>query len=102
MLKIIRVLILLPLILGLIAGKPALGQGGATGAISGTVVDVNGGEIAGADVQIISSATDNQVRRLTTGADGSVETTLLPPAENYTVVNNTGLADAKTLPNEDR
>jgi len=55
MLKIIRVLILFPLILGLVGGKPAFGQGGATGAISGTVVDVNGGEVAGADVQIINS-----------------------------------------------
>src|SRR5258705_3849114 len=95
MLKIMRVLILLPLILGLIAGKPAFGQGGATGAISGTVVDVNGGEVAGADVQIINSSTDGLVRRLTTGADGSFEATLLPPAKYYVVVNKSGFAEAK-------
>ena len=95
MLKIIRVLILFPLILGLFCGRPAYGQGGATGAISGTVVDVNGGEISGADVQIISSATDNLVRRLTTGADGSFEATLLPPAKYYVVVNKSGFAEAK-------
>jgi Carboxypeptidase regulatory-like domain/TonB dependent receptor len=95
MLKVIRVLILLPLILGLWGGKPAFGQGGATGAISGTVVDVNGGEISGADIQIINAATDGLVRRLTTGADGSFEAVLLPPATYYVVVNKSGFAEAK-------
>src|SRR5258708_8039084 len=95
MLKIIRALILLPLILGLIAGKPAFGQGVANGAISGTVVDVNGEEVAGADVRIINSSTDGLVRRLTTGADGSFEATLLPPAKYYVVVNKSGFAEAK-------
>jgi hypothetical protein len=97
MLKIIRVLILLPLILGLVGGKPAFGQGGATGAISGTVVDVNGGEVAGADVQIVNSSTGGLVRRLTTGADGSFEATLLPPAKYYVVVNKSGFAEAKAI-----
>jgi len=85
--KFIRVLILLPLILGLLGGKPAFGQGGATGAISGTVVDGNGGEIGGADVQIINAATEGLIRRLTTGADGSFEAVLLPPATYFVVVN---------------
>jgi hypothetical protein len=83
--------------LGLVGGKPAFGQGGATGAISGTVVDVKGGEVAGADVQIISAATDSLVRRLTTGADGSFEATLLPPAKYYVVVNKSGFAEAKAI-----
>jgi hypothetical protein len=95
MLKIIRVLILLPLVLGLVCGKPTFGQGGATGAISGTVVDVNGGAVAGADIQIINSATDSLVRRLTTGTDGLFEATLLPPAKYYAVVNKSGFAEAK-------
>ena len=95
MLKIIRVLILLPLILGLVGGKPAFGQGGATGAIFGTVEDVNGGAVSGADVQIINAATDGVVRRLTTGADGTFEATLLPPAKYYVVVNKSGFAEAK-------
>ena len=93
MLKIIRVLVLVPLILGIVGGKPAFGQGGATGAISGTVVDVNGGEVPGADVQIISTATDSLVRRLTTGADGSFQATLLPPAKYYVVVNKSGFGN---------
>src|ERR1700739_5045226 len=40
--KLIRVLILLPLVLGLLGGKLAFGQGGATGAISGSGVDGSG------------------------------------------------------------
>src|ERR1700719_4347695 len=95
MLKIIRVLILFPLILGLMGGKPVFGQGGATGAISGTIVDVNGGAVAGADVQIINTATDELVRRLTSGADGTFEAVLLPPAKYYVVVNKSGFAEAK-------
>jgi len=95
MLKVIRVLILLSLILGFVSGKQAFGQGGATGAISGTVVDVNGGAVAGADVQIINTATDELVRRLTSGADGTFEAVLLPPAKYYVVVNKSGFAEAK-------
>jgi len=95
MLKIIRVLILFSWILGLIAGTPAFGQGGATGAISGTIVDVNGGAVAGADVQIINAATDELVRRLTSGADGTFEAVLLPPAKYFVVVNKAGFAEAK-------
>ncbi|HET6931099.1 MAG TPA: TonB-dependent receptor [Candidatus Acidoferrum sp.] len=97
MLKVIRVLIVLPLILGLAGAKPAFGQGGATGAINGTVVDVNGGEIAGADVQIINASTDVLARRLTSGTDGSFEATLLPPAKYYVVVNKSGFAEAKAI-----
>ncbi|HEV8074276.1 MAG TPA: carboxypeptidase-like regulatory domain-containing protein [Candidatus Acidoferrum sp.] len=77
------------------SGKPAFGQGGATGAISGTVLDVNGGAVAGADVQIINTATDELVRRLTSGADGTFEAVLLPPAKYYVVVNKSGFAEAK-------
>jgi Carboxypeptidase regulatory-like domain/TonB dependent receptor len=95
MLKIIRVLIFLTLVLGLVGGRTAFGQGGATGAISGTVVDVNGGAVAGADVQIINSATDELARRLTSGADGTFEAVLLTPAKYYVVVNKSGFAEAK-------
>ena len=49
----------------------AYGQGGATGAISGSVTDVSGGSVPNADVQIISTATDQLVRHLTTGPEGT-------------------------------
>jgi carboxypeptidase family protein/TonB-dependent receptor-like protein len=73
----------------------AFGQGGATGAISGTVVDINGGTVADADVQIINSATESLVRKVTTGIDGSFLATLLPPGTYYVVVNKSGFSAAK-------
>jgi len=93
--KIIRGLIFVGLLLGILSGKATFGQGGATGAILGTVVDVNGDQVAGADVQIINAATDAMVRRLTSGTDGTFEATLLPPAKYYVVVNKSGFAEAK-------
>lgn len=73
----------------------AFGQGGATGAISGTVVDLNGGTVADAEVQIINSATQVLVRRVNTTTDGSFVATFLPPATYYVVVNKSGFAEAK-------
>ena len=74
----------------------AYGQGGATGAISGSVVDASGGVIADADVQVFNSSTAVLVRRLNTSADGSFIITLLPPATYYAVINKSGFAEAKT------
>jgi hypothetical protein len=73
----------------------AYGQGGATGAISGTVVDVNGGTVADAEVQIINSATQLLVRKLNSGVDGSFLATLLPPGTYLMVVNKSGFSEAK-------
>ena len=82
---------------GLVAAPLACGQGGATGAINGTVLDVNGGAVADADVQIINSATEALTRRLSTGSDGSFVATLLPPASYYVVVNKSGFSEAKVV-----
>ena len=76
------------------AGK-AFGQGGATGAISGEVLDSQGGAVADAEVQIISVATDSVVRKLPTVSDGSFVATLLPPGTYYAVVNKSGFSEAK-------
>ncbi len=73
----------------------AFGQGGATGAINGTVEDTSGGPIADADVQVFNSKTELLVRRLNTGSEGTFLTTLLPPATYYLLVNKTGFAQAK-------
>jgi hypothetical protein len=73
----------------------AFAQGGATGAINGTVLDVNGGSVADADIQIISTSTDQLVRRLSTGPEGSFVATLLPPGTYYVVVNKSGFSEAK-------
>jgi len=92
---IIRLMILILLVAGIALSPSAYGQGGATGAISGTVVDVNGGSVAGADVQIINTATGLLVRQMTTTADGSFLVTLLPPATYSVIVNKSGFSEAK-------
>ena len=72
-----------------------LAQGGATGAISGTVQDASGAVVSGAKVKVTSDATGQQVRELTTDEAGIFTATLLP-AGNYSVeVNATGFAASK-------
>jgi len=73
----------------------AYGQGGATGAISGTVLDSSGGAVAAAEVQIINAATDSVTRKVVTGTDGTFVAALLPPGGYYVVVNKSGFAEAK-------
>jgi Carboxypeptidase regulatory-like domain len=70
-------------------------QGGATGAISGVVLDSSGSSVADAEIQIINSATEVLVRKLPTAADGSFVATLLPPGTYYAVVNKSGFSQAK-------
>ena len=93
--RIIRAVVFGFVAAGLLFLPTAFGQGGATGAIDGTVVDVNGGTIAGAEVQIINTGTDLLVRRINTGTDGSFLVTLLPPGTYYVVVNKAGFSQAK-------
>ena len=52
-----------------------------TGGITGVVTDKNGGLVTGATVDVISEATGNTVRTLTTGDDGGFAVTLLPPGK---------------------
>src|SRR6266481_2451453 len=73
----------------------AYGQGGATGAISGTVLDSGGGSVADAEVQIINIATDTVTRKVATGTDGTFVAPLLPPGGYYVVVNKSGFSQAK-------
>src|SRR5215472_3695496 len=86
---IIRGLILFFLALSLLRAPAAFPQGGATGAISGAVVDVG--------VQIINSATSVLVRRVNTTTDGSFVAALLPPATYFVVVNKSGFSEAKAV-----
>ncbi|MBI3644675.1 MAG: TonB-dependent receptor [Acidobacteriales bacterium] len=62
----------------------AAAQGGATGAISGTVQDITGAVVAGAQVQIINQDTGAVARTLKTDANGAFTAPLLPVAA-YTV-----------------
>jgi hypothetical protein len=55
-----------------------LSQGGATGAITGTVQDSSGAVLAGTRVDIVSEATGQVERHLTTDSSGVFTGTLLP------------------------
>jgi hypothetical protein len=82
-------------ILFLVCSSSAFAQGGATGAIGGTVQDASGATISGAKVVITSEATGQKVRELTTDASGIFTAGLLPVG-NYTVeVSASGFADTK-------
>jgi hypothetical protein len=70
-------------------------QGGATGAISGTVQDPSGGLIASAKVEIVNEATGQVVRDLTTDSSGSFTATLLPVGSYSVGVSAAGFATTK-------
>jgi hypothetical protein len=76
-------------------GSAAYGQGGATGAISGQVIDSSGSSIAGAEVQIINAGTETLVRKVPASSEGTFVAALLPPASYYVVVNKPGFSEAK-------
>ena len=82
------------LLSGLLAGRTCA-QGGATGAISGQIVDSSGASIADAEVQIFDRATDLLARKVSAGSDGSFAVTLLPPGTYYIVVNKPGFSQAR-------
>jgi len=83
------------LVLGLL-GASVHGQGGATGAISGSVVDTTGGAVSTAEIQIIDGRTQSLTRKLQANADGEFVVPLLPPGTYVVVVNKSGFAQAKT------
>jgi hypothetical protein len=93
--SIFRLLSVLVLLGGALAGTRANAQGGATGAISGVVVDTGGGAISDAEVQIIDTRTELLARRIPTGTDGSFVAPLLPPGTYTVVVNKAGFAESK-------
>ncbi|HUK23706.1 MAG TPA: TonB-dependent receptor [Terriglobales bacterium] len=76
----------------------AWAQGGATGAISGTVVDPTGAVVGGAQVRIVNQDTGVLARELKTDGSGSFTATLLPVG-NYTItIQGSGFATG-TIPN---
>ncbi len=79
-----------------LAGVRTYGQGGATGALEGVVVDTTGSAVEGAEVQVIDQRTEGLTRKLTTSADGAFTVTLLPPGTYSVVVNKSGFAEAKS------
>src|SRR5438552_4388005 len=70
-------------------------QGGATGAITGTVLDPSGAVVAGAEVRIVNQDTGVLTRTTKTDSNGSFTATLLPVG-TYTVnVTSPGFQEAK-------
>jgi hypothetical protein len=76
-------------------GARAYGQGGATGAIGGAVIDTTGASVSGAEVQIIYASTESIIRKLSTNSDGDFVATLLPPGTYSVVVNKSAFGEAK-------
>src|SRR6266403_795583 len=90
-----KLLAVVLVLVGILNSTCAYGQGGATGAISGAVVDTSGGSVAAAEVQIIDTRTESLARKVSTNADGSFVAPLLPPGTYIVVVNKSGFAEAK-------
>ena len=90
-----RCLAVVLVLVGILTSTRAYGQGGATGAISGVVVDTSGGSVAGAEVQIIDTRRESLARKVPTNTDGSFVAPLLPPGTYIVVVNKSGFAEAK-------
>ena len=72
----------------------AFAQGGATGAITGTIQDPSGAVVAGAEVRITNQETGVLERSVTSGADGSFTAPLLPAGEYTVRVHGAGFAEA--------
>jgi hypothetical protein len=70
-------------------------QGGATGAITGTVQDASGAVLSGAKVDIVSEATGQVERHLTTDSSGIFTATLLSVGSYTVQVSAAGFATTK-------
>jgi hypothetical protein len=81
-------------VLSFLAGL-AFAQGGATGAITGTVQDATGSAVAGATVKVISEATGQPVRQVTTDTSGAFTAGLLPVGTYSIEVSAAGFATTK-------
>jgi len=73
----------------------AFAQGGATGAIFGSVEDASGAVVANADIQIINQQTNATARSAKTDATGSFTVQLLPVGIYTVVVSRSGFQEAR-------
>ena len=73
----------------------ALAQGGATGAISGTIQDVSGAVLPGAEIRIVNQATGILVRTVSANDRGFFSALLLPIGTYELNVHSGGFAETK-------
>jgi len=83
-LGVLSIMILLP------AGLRA--QGGATGAITGAVVDQKGGAISGATIVVINQATGKKEREVVSTGAGTFNIPSLPPSHYSLEIMATGFS----------
>ena len=88
-----RLFLSIAVVLTLIGGASA--QGGATGAISGTVKDENGAAVPGAQVEIVNALTGATERTASGDSSGNFTVTQLPPGNYKVVVTATGFSKAE-------
>ena len=92
--RILSISILIVVVTFALVGQ-SLAQGGATGAITGTVEDPSGAIVANADVTITNQDTGIAARTLKTDDTGTFTATLLPVANYAITVNSPSFAEAK-------
>jgi hypothetical protein len=90
---LMRVVVLSLMVVALAA--QGFSQGGATGAITGTVQDPSGAVVANADVQLTNQDTGVLERSVKTGPDGSFNAQLLPVGTYTVSVHAPGFTQAK-------
>ncbi|PYX46192.1 MAG: hypothetical protein DMG79_17185, partial [Acidobacteria bacterium] len=81
--------------LAVLLTNQAFAQGGATGAITGTVEDPSGAVVANAEVRITNENTNVLERTVTTAADGSFTAPLLPVGTYAVSIQSKGFAERK-------
>jgi hypothetical protein len=82
-------------VLSILFVTQAFAQGGATGAITGTVVDPTGALVANADIRIINQDTGETTRAATTDASGAFIATLLPVGTYTVSITRTGFQEGR-------
>ncbi|HEX4485217.1 MAG TPA: carboxypeptidase-like regulatory domain-containing protein, partial [Terriglobales bacterium] len=92
--RIFSISVLIVLVTLALVGN-SFAQGGATGAIAGTVEDPSGANVANADVTITNQDTGTVARSLKTDGAGSFTAPLLPVATYTLTVNSSGFGEAK-------
>ena len=83
------------MVVALALAVSALGQGGATGAVTGTVTDASGAVVANADVRITNQETNVLERSVQSGPDGTFTAPLLPVGTYSVSIQASGFAQGK-------